>query len=309
MTNHPPQSPREFTDYSESIVWHSDGGLDKMVGPIESVGKITPRYPGLDQDASAQALQTPLNFSGNFGAAVDISHCPYCRSPIRTKAGPVRSTPDDQMHSEVTSSTVDRHFCPDCGWWFVERSVTVDYILSQNIVYQTTVHEGILKRFNVDASDAPIASLRNHLEKKYDDIHYIDPTVFEKLVADIFREFFHCEARHVGRSGDDGIDVYAVISDAPCLIQVKRRGSPTRKESVRTVRELVGTCICHAARKGYVITTAPDFSRQAKAVLRNPYLKRHYIDLALVAKADLFRMLSVVQSKTEKVWETIERDG
>ncbi|MBR7827943.1 restriction endonuclease [Actinospica sp. MGRD01-02] len=88
------------------------------------------------------------------------------------------------------------------------------------------------------------------------DLLEMDPLEFEKLVATLFK----CRGYDVmttSRSGDSGVDVFAVDRDpltgGKIAIQVKRY---RKTVNPAVVRELYGTVIAHGAAKGILVTTS-----------------------------------------------------
>ena len=296
----------QITDYSEWIEWNWRDGIDKNV-PLPFNKYNTPSISGIEEEKVLEISKTIGPFSRNLGGKVKLSECPYCSWPLGSIEGDVKLLGDSQRDGILTSIKADRIICGGCGWWFVQKSKTVDWIISQNIEYFETVYEGVLKRFDLDSIQLPLVTLKDHLEKSRDDIHLINPHVFERLVADVFRDFYDCEVKHVGGPNDGGVDVFAVIGDNPCLIQAKRRSSPNKKESVKTVRELIGTLIGIGVDNGFVVTTASDFSKASKELASNQNLVRHDININLVNKDDFFNMLNIAQTKVEKIWEILTK--
>ncbi|HTJ68651.1 MAG TPA: restriction endonuclease [Actinospica sp.] len=99
------------------------------------------------------------------------------------------------------------------------------------------------------------------------DLLEMDPLAFEQLVAELFK----CRGFDVmttSRSGDGGVDVYAVDPDpltgGKIVIQVKRY---RKTVSPAVVRELYGTVIAQGAAMGILVTTSgfgPDSHRFAE---------------------------------------------
>jgi len=95
--------------------------------------------------------------------------------------------------------------------------------------------------------------------------HTVDPTRFETFVAAVFRaNHRQAEVRHVGRSGDGGVDVvYIDDNERQSLIQVKRRARATAVERVGTIRNLPGAMLLKKSKYGIVVSTADHFAYQS----------------------------------------------
>jgi hypothetical protein len=99
-----------------------------------------------------------------------------------------------------------------------------------------------------------------------------------------------------GRSGDGGIDLILVLSDAPLAVQVKRRTKPGSVESVEAVRLFLAAMQIRGVTGGLFVTTADHFSRQAHNVAAQA------VTLGLVSRFDLidrhkfFTMIGAIRS-------------
>lgn len=232
-----------------------------------------------------------------------LKACVYCRAPLvsreihRNLRGAItdshRREDEHGLDARVCDKVIRVHVCESCKWWYIMSSKYYE-----NWVYGTfedyhTLYEGIIKKFSLVDSKTPTDVLRRHLTDHPHHIHAINPRSFERLVADIYRDFYDCEVKHVGATNDGGVDLIAVIADEPHLIQVKRRSSPKRAESVSVVRELIGTLALRDARVGVIVSSAPSFSKQSIEASLHPNLERHAISLKLVARDDLLEMMRI----------------
>ena len=63
--------------------------------------------------------------------------------------------------------------------------------------------------------------IRRRLESAAHIAYALRPSVFGRLVLAIYRDFYgNADVRHVGGSGDNGVDLYAIIDDDPCIVQI-----------------------------------------------------------------------------------------
>ena len=90
----------------------------------------------------------------------------------------------------------------------------------------------------------------------------IDPTFFEQLILDLVEKLGYGKGKHVGKSGDKGIDG-EVSQDKLGLdmiyLQAKRYSSNV---SSHDIRDFIGALSIKKAKKGIFITTS-DFAREA----------------------------------------------
>lgn len=133
-----------------------------------------------------------------------------------------------------------------------------------------------------------LAELAIHLRQKQEHWFTIDATVFEKLVAGVFRVYYpDAEVIHVGRPGDGGVDVLFVNAGGlETLIQVKRRQSPKKSEGVQTVQNLLGVISVSDAVRGMVVSTADLFTYSAYRLTAKAEQKGIIIDLIDRGKLD-----------------------
>ncbi|MDM8161479.1 restriction endonuclease [Labilibaculum sp. K2S] len=89
--------------------------------------------------------------------------------------------------------------------------------------WQLDINSAILRSFEISSNEVPILSLRTYLTQQNEKIFEIHHRKMEELVASVFREYFACEVKIVGKSCDGGIDLILIMSDNPILVQVKRR--------------------------------------------------------------------------------------
>jgi len=116
----------------------------------------------------------------------------------------------------------------------------------------------------------------------------------EELVAAVAHSYFDCETRWVGRSHDGGIDVIAVLSDAPMAIQVKRRARTDSVEGVQLVREFCGAMIAEGFRKGMIVSSADHYSKPAQKTVDKIVSNSQICELHLVDSKSFCEMFDLV---------------
>ena len=255
-----------------------------------------------------ESLRQPLGYDTPTSEALSLfltfgRSCSRCRTPMVVHGPGEDELPHTDALSGFDSATIEETAleCPECGWWCAfheERHYDSDV---DDDIRETTIHEGIVKKYDLSDADTPNEVLRAYIEKNIDEASFIDPTRFELLMRDVYSDFFSCEVRHVGGPGDNGVDLYAVIKDEPYLVQVKRR---QRKgaEGVRVVREFIGTLILEGAQRGHIVTTAHSFSVAAQAAASNPRLRRHHLSIELKDIGEIAYMLQVSNVRIRKPW-------
>ena len=110
----------------------------------------------------------------------------------------------------------------------------------------------------------PIAALRETLTKSPSLLHEIHPIKCEELVGAVLRDHMDCEVKHVGRTGDGGIDLILISGSTQFVVQVKRRVDPQSTEGIVPIRELIGAMILGEHKNGIFVSTSKTFSKAAK---------------------------------------------
>jgi len=192
--------------------------------------------------------------------------------------------------------------CPMCGWWQIKvyekwRSV---YSLQGNEGHERNIISASLRKFE-NISDNALDSLRDYLHSNNEKIRLLHPSKFEKLVASVFKDYFNCEVRHVGKSGDGGIDLLLIENENVSAIQVKRRLHENKVERPTVVRDLVGAMIPFGYNKGKVVTTADKFGPSSHSYTKAIEKDKFKIDLI---DCDAFlSILNCVHSESLRPWE------
>jgi hypothetical protein len=236
--------------------------------------------------------------------------CHYCKHQLNRRTidaipptNDFKSLADKSIFSHKASVTTDFFTCAQCGWWVVHQ----DFISGTDLA--DGVHWAKLKQFDIRKADVPIQHLRDYISKNPYKIYDISPQSFEKLLVDCLRDFFDCEARHVGGPGDGGIDIILVISDEPILVQVKRRSSPQAVESVRIVREILGTLLSENVYQGIIISTANRFSKEAIRNVELPVIKSKGYKVSLYDYQTVLKIITSDRKTAFTPWSALWPSG
>ncbi len=230
----------------------------------------------------------------------------------RTFVVPCERCPIDDSVLNVFGSRLRPHDWPDvaplsvsvkdctlCGWWQLHAQDgwcnEAGYIFG----IDSALLSAILLPLN-SVNSGPLYALRDHLHRHPERIGAVHPQKMEHLVADVFKEYFDCEVKHVGCSGDGGIDLLIVRGNEIFAVQVKRREVRDRAERVSTVRELVGAMIPYGLSKGKVVTTAERFGPSARRYVDD--LRRKRFDIELVDCDAFLGMLNCVHQNSLRPW-------
>lgn len=208
--------------------------------------------------------------------------CPYCSSKL--------DSVDIEDHGHWQLITWG---CYGCGW-FCEVEPSEVHAFS----FAPAILAALPENAEVSASN-----LARSLLTQRDLVFEIDPTELEKVVAATLSPMMKCEAHHVGRSHDGGIDVLLLRDDrVDTVVQVKRRTKPNAVESVSVVREFLGA-MCYAdSRSGIFVTTGDHFSKEAEKLATTCVSKGKVDKFELVDCRKLIEMMRLVWIRTDPPW-------
>jgi restriction endonuclease len=256
----------------------------------------------------------PRGSSRYLEALLASDSCPYCASTLamtsRTGSPTYRCRElcrlTEMVPSEVENYQVstDLRSCKCCGWWAFG-----EHMSPRSPDRFDIWHVSKLRTFRLSSAEFPAAELGSYLKQHPEALYSIAPRALERLTAEVFRNVMQCEARHVGTTGDGGIDVILVIADQPVLVQVKRRSSPDAVEGVRVVRELLGTLLSKGAFDGMVVSTAKRFSRAAIALAKAPEITSRGYRVELCDYDALNQVLRLASAIGEQPWRRLWEQG
>lgn len=206
-----------------------------------------------------------------------------------------------------TSQEADWKFsasvCGHCGWWWADHEDHTNFSGKHETHWlSNTYYEGILRRFDASSKSVPIEELRRFISTHPTATTSLHHAVFEKLVASVYHDLFNCEVRQVGGPGDNGVDLWMIQADQPCLIQCKRRQNDSAIQGVEAVRELVGAIIFAGTQRGHLVTNARRFSGPAQRAAGSKALVETNIEITLINREDLLRMLQIANGRLEAYW-------
>lgn len=204
--------------------------------------------------------------------------CPYCAEPLAKEHQEVaeRST----FYVEALMS------CRICGFWQLHSN---DSLMGR---YWTVPYA---RGFQPELQTPALVQLSREIQNAPEKIYGLGPTRFEVLVGGILADFFDCEVKHVGRTGDGGIDLMVLDADDPLLVQVKRRTRADATEGVEVVKNLFASLYAVGSNRGMLVTSAQRFTRGAKSWVRLPALRDSGYELDLV---DIERVIDMTRTTT-----------
>ena len=122
-------------------------------------------------------------------------------------------------------------------------------------------------------------------------------------MADCLRDKFPGSlVKHVGKSKDRGIDIYCIIDEEPCLVQVKRRRDGRIPEGPQAIRELNGVLLREGVYKGIFISTAKRFTEAAVGELTIKMETKKPVVIELISFDGIIDMVSK-ETENYAPWE------
>lgn len=209
------------------------------------------------QICSGQWIKNPSVFEERIDKAIRSQSCPNCEAPVKVVLSATYTMGTGFLCDAVV------YECSCCGWWF---KFTDNHEFSGvDRYYEAASLTTILTEAPEDLSRVPFGELISDLNRRKSLIRRITtPASLETLLRDVMRGVYDCEVRHVGRSGDGGIDLLLLETDQAVAVQVKHRSNPDRVESLDIVRSFLGAMIVRGYRKGMFISLANRFPPGAK---------------------------------------------
>ncbi|MBQ7466676.1 MAG: restriction endonuclease [Clostridia bacterium] len=137
------------------------------------------------------------------------------------------------------------------------------------------------------------------LSTNIDQVDKLDPYEFEEWVARLLRIAGY-NAKATKRSGDYGVDVLAEKEDEKIAIQVKKFTKPV---GIKAVQEVISGMDYYGCYEGWVITTAPYFTKAAQNLAATRNIKLYNKSGLALFLYDLQKNsnidLSVLESKND----------
>jgi hypothetical protein len=138
-------------------------------------------------------------------------------------------------------------------------------------------------------------------------MYELNPRKMEELVGSVFRDYYGCEVRHVGRTGDGGIDILLIEAESEVVVQVKRRISKRAAEGVSLVREVVGATLLSGRHQAAIVTTG-SFTRGSKDAAESAVALGVLQRLELIDMARFIEMLNLTSKAVELPWQRALKD-
>lgn len=193
-----------------------------------------------------------------------VAICPYCA--VATQSAQQRQEAVDRWPLSY-QGIFRQDFCLRCRFWRHTELRSTAYFAADLIV--DTHHLAVLtsraRDFDPNAPEGTLDEIAQWFRRHPHLYQSVTPRYLEQLVARVFAGLHsYVDVIHVGRPGDDGIDVVLVEGDGRnWLVQVKRRETPTASEGVGTIRHLLGSMLLYGSRFGAVVSSADHYTYRA----------------------------------------------
>jgi len=218
--------------------------------------------------------------ANNIKFRIGSKSCPVCEALLRIV--------EDIATDDRTSTMTLYYACDNCGFWkfHLNDMVGNSYTMIPHV-----------KRFDYEQKVLSLSHLSKEIFTNREKIYSMNPTRFEIFVGSILSDFFDCEVHHVGKSGDDGIDLLALVSEVPLMIQVKRHCSAYVTEGIDVVKLLFASTFARGGNNGMVVTSAKNFTKPALTWAQLPRIIDTGFKLDLI---DINSLMSMVGAVAEK---------
>jgi hypothetical protein len=258
-------------------------------------------------DSTTEGIRAGNDQRGLARVWLDVTACPYCQGAFGESElkglidrAVIDNAGDLWNHAcERRAATIKECLNPQCGWW----TVFSGFIEMSSTYGEYWVRRGEVKVFAEQSPEAQLELLHRELCSNPNLVFSTHHQKFEILMSDAIRDKFPgSTVHHVGKTGDGGIDAFAIINDEPVIVQVKRRTDPNRVEGPKVVRELNGVLLREGVYRGIVITTAQRFSRAAfdETTIKMPTPKPVTIDL--ISYEGVAELLNTRRSRFDRAW-------
>jgi HJR/Mrr/RecB family endonuclease len=226
--------------------------------------------------------------------------CLYCNQKYETKVA-----------SETIHKVRYSLHCPLCGftWEYSDQSLYGSGCRDSHSAYEAgyakdadeiEVIAGSLLRLSVNDSRLHLDELGSHLRRRYSDVYALDWHVFERLVADVYRNSGYY-ARLTKKTRDGGFDVVLLEKGGQekTLVEVKRYAK-TRKVGIDVVDRVLGVQLRSGVPRAKIVTSST-FSSGAVGAAAEAARTSSY-QLELVDADGLLKALEVYNTNLPAPW-------
>ncbi len=215
--------------------------------------------------------------------------CPFCRSAY-----------DPELFADFFPQlTETAHLCLECGFFYLYSRHYRGQLPDRLGVYRYILPS--LKSFDINDELLPLHEICLYLRRHFDDVYYLHWRVFEKIIAEVYRELGGYRVRLTARSRDDGVDVVLLEKGGggQVLIECKR----LRKNGtvgIGVVDRLLGVQFRKGVNRGKIITTGR-FTKPARAAARQATERQADFELDLLDADALLGQLGVFRAQWPRI--------
>lgn len=231
--------------------------------------------------------------------------CPFCTDSQleRIHQREKKSYPDWLFGSFEEYELVVR--CERCGWWQYEYRNQSDAAPDGIVASDKRIVTAVLKEYQESDKNIPVHVLSEYINKNPEKIYSIHDKAMEKLVKSVFEDYYSCDVELVGKSHDGGKDLIMIDSDEKTFIQVKRRMSSSKVESVKEVRELLGASYSDDVKSCVFVSTADHFSKDAVELAKKVVKSKKCDRFDLIDCKSFLDMLQLTRQDHTEIWKTL----
>jgi len=205
-----------------------------------------------------------------------------------------------ELDLEKYSCEVWFNHCNKCGWWRIQKDISVSAKRWQ--IWQFFYGlAGILKKLDLSDVATPINEISKYLLAKYESRFSLHPKLFEEVTGEVFKNIGY-DVLVTGYSNDGGIDVILEKEKKQVGIQVKRYKNEIK---VNQIRELIGALFLAGIPQGIFVTTS-DFQSGAHKLIEKSLQKG--ISIELINAQRFYEILSLT-TQTEIDLESLKNNS
>ncbi len=161
------------------------------------------------------------------------------------------------LRMETKESEVTLEYCKICGWWRLTKTFCIAADAWQ--IWDVRLGcVGTLSNLDLINDKLPLDEIRSFLSARYEKRFFINPRIFEGVVADVFKSIGYFTTV-TGYTHDGGVDIILNNGINQIGVQVKRTKN---KITIEEIRSFIGALVLSGKTKGFFITTS-DFTGQA----------------------------------------------
>lgn len=161
-------------------------------------------YSNYTERHGSQGIVLYKSVETNTDLFAEKAKCPFCEDSHLTTvySKEKKDYPEWLWGSFDEYETVLR--CDKCGWWQYSYQNQSDAVIDGIAASDLLIASATLRIFDTGDKSVPIQVLSQYINEHPDKIYSIHDKAMERLVQSVFRDFYLCDVKLVGKSHDGG---------------------------------------------------------------------------------------------------------